>query len=926
MQYPTDRRMANYYWRLFHKFDPVFGTAMDMYSEMLVSDYDVIVDDTEDTTINDTIALMCEKTHFQERFRQMVVQFNVIGEVFPHLFFDEDLGIWTYIAMHNPDYIEVQDSPIVDMEPIISFLPDEALIDLLSDRSPEAMELRRSLPSEFVSKVLARQPIRLQNSNCSFIARKMNPYDERGTSLASRLWRIWMVEDAVYASSIATYRRNAGPLKIAKLGDASTNWIPEPAVEAELLSMLGRMETDPQCFVPETLVTQFDGTQVPIGDLVLGDQLLDKDGEVCEVLALESEDTHDLVELDVVGSPLIKCTPTHKWPVWGGPRTCSCGCGTSILRGNYAPKHGGKVRSPRYKTFEGAPKRVAGVKVRFLEDFNPYQKLTADQIRPGDYLMIPRTFEKAVSEGVTPEKARLLGYYAAEGNTKLIYEREDGSQRVGVELSFNRESDIDRGFVEDACTILEGLCGYRPPVAVSPDPEVKWCQIRAFRNASSGLAEWLGEHGGHYAKTKKLSKEVMAWPLDLKYEFLKGYLAGDGSSTRMTPEAESRYVEVGSASRNLMNQVKLILAQCGSYASFSERVQSENSLSPGKIQYRLHLYGSLAAKLSEDVWGYACPVPESRKVNWWLDEDYIYVKVRSVKAVELGEPQQVINMTVSGDHSYLTDCIGTRNSWLVWNYGIQFEAFGTNDRAITIKGEHDVIEKVKLLGMGLSKSFMTGDVTFASAKSGLQVFLRRLLSLRQYLEAVWLYPKFFRPISLANDWVKSKPNEVAHSYRVKRTAQELEDQKLIIMPKLKWHNKLDPEVDRDVLQAYLQMEKFGFQVSKASVGSVVDLDWENELRNSAEEFKKGREIVQNVLGDQMATQFWAEKAPKKPGGAAGGGAPPGGPGGGQKPSGAAGGAPGGPKPDASNPPGSGAAGEPEGGIESPDQGGMGADL
>jgi len=511
IQYPTDRRMANYYWRLFHKFDPVFGTAMDMYSEMLVSDYDVIVDETKDKEINDTVDLMCEKTHFQERCRQMVVQYNVIGEVIPHTFFDEDLGIWTYIAMHNPDYIEVQDSPIIDMDPIISFIPDDALIELLSDRSPESMELRQSLPSEFVAKVLARQPIRLQNSNCSFIARKLNPYDERGTSLASRLWRIWMVEDAVYASTIATYRRHAAPIKVAKLGDASTNWIPEPEVEAELLSMLSRMETDPQ-------------------------------------------------------------------------------------------------------------------------------------------------------------------------------------------------------------------------------------------------------------------------------------------------------------------------------------------------------------------------------------------------------------------------------AWLVWNYGIQFEAFGTTDRAVSIKGEHDVIEKVKLLGMGLSKSFMTGEVTYASAKSGLQVFLRRLLSLRQYLEAVWIYPKFFRPISLANDWIKSKPNEVDHGYRVKRTAQELEEQKLIIIPKLKWHNKLDPEVESDVLQAYLQMEKFGFQVSKASVGAVVDLDWENELRNSAEEFKKSKEIVQEVLGPQMANQFWMEKAPKKPGGAAGGGAPPGGPGGGQKPPGAAGAPPGGPKPDASAPPGSGEAGEPEGGIESPDQGGMGADL
>jgi len=499
MQYPIDRRTANSYWRLFQKLDPMFGMAMDMYSEMLVSSFEVQVEDGDKEDIKNTINLMCEKVDFLDRLKQMVREYLVLGEVFPHCFFNEDLGIWDYIALHNPDNIEVKDSPIINMDPIIYLQPDEELIKLLSDRSPDSIKLRTSLPSEFVSRVLARQPIKLESSNCSFIARRLSPYDSRGTSMASRLWRIWMVEDAVYNSTIATYRRHASPIKVIKLGDAATQWIPDPERETELLAMLSRCEVDP-------------------------------------------------------------------------------------------------------------------------------------------------------------------------------------------------------------------------------------------------------------------------------------------------------------------------------------------------------------------------------------------------------------------------------NAWLCWDYGINFEAWGTTDRAISIRGEHDVIEKVKLTALGLSKGFMTGEVSFSSVKGGLQVFLRRLLSLRQYFESVWIYPKFIRPIAIVNGWYKSSPKEIAGGYRKKRTAQELSDENLLIMPKLQWKNKLDPSVDSDLLQALLQMEKLGFDVSQSTVGSVLGLDWKAETKNKAVEWKEKKEIIDKTLGTELAQQYKQETTMPKPGAAPPGGAP--------KPAGGAAKPPNAAKPTGPGAPGSGEAGTPEESIEAPSEGAM----
>jgi hypothetical protein len=484
-QYPQQRKKANEYWRMFHKYDPIFGNAIDMYAEMLVGDFDLVVKKDDSKEIKRTLDYMVSEVNLIDVVRHIVREFLIIGEAVPQNFFSDDKGIWTYVGFHNTDNIEVRDAPIIKMDPLINFVPDEALRAMLNDGSPDAMELRKKLPSQFVSKVISRQNIKLSPVNCSFIARKLHPYDLRGTSLASRLWRIWMVEDASYNSTIATYRRNASPLKVIKLGDPSVGWMPDPTQESKLLQLLAQAELDP-------------------------------------------------------------------------------------------------------------------------------------------------------------------------------------------------------------------------------------------------------------------------------------------------------------------------------------------------------------------------------------------------------------------------------NAYLIWNYGINFEAWGTNERAVNIKGDYDTIEKVKLSALGLSKSFMSGEVTFASAKSGLQVFLRRLLALRQYMESVWIYPKFFRPISEMNEWYTSKPNEGAHQYRQKRSAQALEQEERLIMPEIVWKNKLDPKLDMDLLAALEKLKNtFGFKISKVTAQAAVGIDWKEEEENTFKEYKESKELQERTLGDTMSKQY-DEEAQQQGAGAK----PPGAPGSGAKPPGAEG-----------KPPGAGGGSTPPGGAD-----------
>lgn len=462
--YPQDRITAARWWRLFYKHDPIVGVAIDMYAEMIVSTFDLIVEDDPTSEIKDTLAYMCESVDILDKLKAMIREYLVIGETIPHCFFDTDSNIWNYIALHNPDYMDVKDVVLANMPPILNYIPDQDTKALLSDGSPESREFRKCLPAEFVSKVLAGQKIRMNPVNCTFIPRKLHPYQTRGTSLLSRMFRILMVEDAVYNSTIATYRRSAGALKVAKIGDPNTGWIMNPSQEAKILDMLTKAEIDPQ-------------------------------------------------------------------------------------------------------------------------------------------------------------------------------------------------------------------------------------------------------------------------------------------------------------------------------------------------------------------------------------------------------------------------------AWCVFNWAINFEIVGAAERAITIKQEQQVIDGIKLTALGLSKGFISGDANYASSKAGLQVFLRRLLSLRQFIESVWLYPKFFRPICEINGWTKSTPSEISHRYRIKRTAQEIKEQKLLIMPKVQWSNRLDPTLDSEVLNALNVLKSaFNFKISKDTLGSYAGLKWQEEEKKCAAEFKEAKEISKNLLGQTLDEQYQQQSAPK-PAGAT----PPGGAGSGAKP-------------------------------------------
>jgi hypothetical protein len=208
------------------------------------------------------------------------------------------------------------------------------------------------------------------------------------------------------------------------------------------------------------------------------------------------------------------------------------------------------------------------------------------------------------------------------------------------------------------------------------------------------------------------------------------------------------------------------------------------------------------------------------------------------------------------------------NAWLVYHYGIAFETIGTTDRALNVSKEWDILERIKLVAMGISKSFLHGEVSYASSATGLQVFLQRLKSLRLFFEQKWLYPKFFKPIAEINGWIKPKPSEVMHRFRVKRSKRELEEQNAYIMPKIVWDKSLDPQVSMDLINAMAALEGIGVKFSKTSKMATVGYSFEEETKKIHRENEFEKEYLPAITMPQQQDT-----------GGPGGGAPMGGGGG-----------------------------------------------
>ena len=195
------------------------------------------------------------------------------------------------------------------------------------------------------------------------------------------------------------------------------------------------------CFPPGTRVLLADGRYVPIEEIVEGDTVLTHTGEhhaVTETMRRQY-DGH-LVSLDVEGIPVgLRSTPNHPYWVLRPAQTCACGCENPLRRTvehergsvkafqrRFLPGHNTRLQNPNshaenvvaFEDYE----RLFEVDLEFVE---------ARNLNRGDYLAFPIPQGSENTGDATVNRARLIGYFLAEGS---FIKRE--GEKVGVSFTF----------------------------------------------------------------------------------------------------------------------------------------------------------------------------------------------------------------------------------------------------------------------------------------------------------------------------------------------------------------------------------------------------------------------------------------------------------------------------------------------------------
>ena len=396
---------------------------------------------------------------------------------------------------------------------------------------------------------------------------------------------------------------------------------------------------DLYCFLPGTVVTDWNGRVLPIEGVTESLALQGRGGPVAveKVHPVRVVD-EDVFTFDVEGVPsalIPGVTGEHPFWVAKGLR---CALPSRATR----RCHPDKVRTSHpCATCMDSPQVVAAWH-------------GASSVEEGDYMAIP--FPKVPPDAVSAHGlARLLGYYLAEGH--LVRNRA-GEPVAGVGWSFHAEEHTLHQDVRDLVQEHFGLDTKQHSLEKYGNKAVQICAY------GKDIAQFFHEHGGCGAAEKVMSSWVWGLSASSRTELLVGWLLGDGHARSVKTEVTGCTV-----SPSLASQLFLLALSVGFRPYYTIRPARTAVPMPGGYTsdtlpaHILTFYGDDAEALSHRMG--VQPLPRSKtKVEGFFHDGLFWRRVRGVQRRHYNGP--VYNMRTS-TQEYTAGLLLTHNCFGHWH-------------------------------------------------------------------------------------------------------------------------------------------------------------------------------------------------------------------------------------------------------------------
>lgn len=211
---PRDRATINAWCRAFFALNPFVHNAVQLHSTYPISKLNIKCPNKEvEKFFND----MIEEIDLMNICVQIAQEYWLLGEAFVHAELDANKGKWNRLMIQNPDYMIVKRTAIAN-EPIIMLKPDKNLQQICKSNKPADIEQRKQLNQHIIDSVRRGENILLDNLHITHLARKISPYEIRGTGLPVCIFRQLMLFDKLRESKYAQADNMINPLTLVKIG------------------------------------------------------------------------------------------------------------------------------------------------------------------------------------------------------------------------------------------------------------------------------------------------------------------------------------------------------------------------------------------------------------------------------------------------------------------------------------------------------------------------------------------------------------------------------------------------------------------------------------------------------------------------------------------------------------------------------------
>lgn len=211
---PRDRATINAWLRAFYALNPFVHNAIQLHSTYPISKLSIKCPNPQIQKFFDD---MIEELDLMNICVQIAQEYWLLGEAFVYAEFDASRGKWSRLMLQNPDYMIVKRTVIAN-EPMIMLRPDENLKRIVNSNRPSDIEQRKQLNQHIVDSVKRGQNIQLDNFSCTHLARKISPYEIRGTGLPVCIFRALILFDKMRESKYAQADNLINPLTLVKIG------------------------------------------------------------------------------------------------------------------------------------------------------------------------------------------------------------------------------------------------------------------------------------------------------------------------------------------------------------------------------------------------------------------------------------------------------------------------------------------------------------------------------------------------------------------------------------------------------------------------------------------------------------------------------------------------------------------------------------